>query len=296
MPILLDHQLREQIARHTAMFPVTYFCNELASLPHWEGPLHWHTDFEIATALNNAIEFQVGRQHILLNAGESIFINGNMLHGIKQSSGTLPDPLPNIVFSGTAVAPETGEIYRKYIQPIARCDALPFVLFREKNGWENEVNASIQDIYRLIREQRPCVEMGVQRSLSRIFELLFLHLNDLPKSENTRIQITAQIRIQKMLSLIRENYAEPVTLEDIAKAADISRSEAGRCFDTYMECSPVEALIRHRLQAALRLMKDTTLTLQEIGWSCGFHSVSYFIRQFRKAYGCTPGEYRMLGK
>ena len=58
----------------------------------------------------------------------------------------------------------------------------------------------------------------------------------------------------------------------------------------------VEALIRHRLQAALRLMKDTTLTLQEIGCSCGFHSVSYFIRQFRKAYGCTPGEYRMLGK
>ena len=85
----------------------------------------------------------------------------------------------------TAVAPETGEIYRKYIQPIARCDALPFVLFREKNGWENEVNASIQDIYRLMREQGPCFEMAVQRSLSRIFELLFLHLNDLPKSENT---------------------------------------------------------------------------------------------------------------
>lgn len=117
MPILLDHQLREQIARHTAMFPVTYFCNELASLPHWEGPLHWHTDFEIATALNNAIEFQVGRQHILLNAGESIFINGNMLHGIKQSSGTLPDPLPNIVFSGQPSRPKRGRSTENIFSP-----------------------------------------------------------------------------------------------------------------------------------------------------------------------------------
>ena len=99
-----------------------------------------------------------------------------------------------------------------------------------------------------------------------------------------------------MLSYIREHYSEAVTLEDIARAANISRSEAGRCFNMYMQCSPVEALIRHRLQIAHRLMKDTTLTLQEIGDACGFHSTPYFIRQFRQVYGYTPGQYRMPGK
>ena len=53
--------------------------------------------------------------------------------------------------------------------------------------------------------------------------------------------MNSQIRFQKMMTCIYENYAEPLMLEDIAKAADISRSDA-----------------------------------------CGFHSVNYFSRQFKK--------------
>ena len=67
-----------------------------------------------------------------------------------------------------------------------------------------------------------------------------------------------------MLTFIYTHYAESVTLDDIARAADISRSEAGRCFNAYLGCSPVDALIQYRLQTACRLLSDTTLTLQEI--------------------------------
>lgn len=296
MSIRIDHQLREQITRPAAMFPVTFFCDELASIPGRTGPLHWHTDFEIATAERGVLDFQVGQQHVSLDPGDSIFINGNTLHGIKQLSGELPDPMPNIVFSGEVIAPESDEIYRKYIQPIAQCEMLPFVLFRQKDGRLGEVNGLIQDVYRLMRERGPCYEMAVQRDLSRIFEFIFLNLDNLPRSEDTRIQLESQVRIQKMLSFIREHYAEDVALDEIARAANVSRSEAGRCFHTFMGCSPVEALIQHRLQIARRLMRDTTLTLQEISCSCGFHSVHYFIRRFRQTYGYTPGQYRLMGK
>ena len=296
MPIILDHQLREQITHDPAIFPITYFCDELASLPNWAGPLHWHPDFEIATAVSSVLSFQVGKHHIILEAGDSIFVNGNILHGIKQLSGDMPEPMPNIVFSGAVIAPEASAIYRKYIQPIARCDTLPFIVFNKKNDWHNEVNRLVKNVYRLMFEKSQCYEMAVQRNLSSIFEYIFSNFDDLPKSENTRIQINTHIRIQKMLSYIREHYAEAVTLGDIAGAANISRSEAGRCFNTYMGCSPVDALIQHRLQIAHGLIKDTTLTLQEISYSCGFHSVHYFSRQFRQAYGYTPGKYRILGK
>lgn len=297
MPIILDHQLREQIPHNAAIFPITYFCNELASLPNGVGPLHWHPDFEIATAASCVLDFQVGQQHIILETGDSIFINGNILHGIKQLAGDIPDPMPNIVFSGAVIAAETSEIdRRKYIQPIARCDTLPFIVFNQKNGWHNEVNRLVKNVYCLMHEQGPCYEMAVQRDLSRIFEYIFSNFDALPKTKNTRIQIHTQIRIQKMLSYIWEHYAEAVTLEDIAGAAHISRSEAGRCFNTYMGCSPVDVLIQHRLQMAHRLIKDVTLTLQEISYSCGFNSVHYFSRQFRQTFGYTPGQYRNLGK
>lgn len=296
MAIILDYQLREQIPHDVEKFPITYFCDELAALPNWAGPLHWHPDFEIATAVSGVLDFQVGQHHVILKAGDSILVNGNILHGIKQLSGDIPDPMPNIVFSGALIASETSDIYQKYIQPVANCDALPFIVFDQKNSWHNEVNQLVKNVYGLMSEQRQCYEMAVQRELSSIFQCIFSNFDELPKTENTRIKINTQIRIQKMLSYIREHYAEAVTLEEIARSASISRSEAGRCFNAYVGCSPVDALIQHRLQVAHRLIKDTTQSLQEISYSCGFNSVHYFSRQFRKTYGYTPGQYRALGK
>ena len=296
MPILLDRQLREQIPHDAVTFPITFFSDELASLPDWAGPLHWHPDFEIASAECGVLDYQVGQQHIRLEPGDSVFVNGNMLHGIRQLSGDVPDPMPNIVFSGTLAAPETGVIYQKYILPVIGCGTLPFIVFRHDEPKHSEVLDLIGEIYTAFRERDVCFEMTVQRNISRIFEYIFRNFESLPRSEESRIQLTAQIRIQKMLTSIYEHYADAVTLEDIAGAANISRSEAGRCFQTYMNCSPVDALIRHRLQTARRLLNETTLTLQEISYDCGFHSVNYFSRQFKKLYGYAPSKNRTLGK
>lgn len=296
MAIILDHQLREHIPHNAIEFPITYFHDELVTLPDCAGPLHWHPDFEIATAECGVLDYQVGGQHIILEAGDSIFVNGNILHGIKQLSGEGLDPLPNIVFSGTLIAPETSTIYQKHILPIAQCDSLPFIVFRHGERSHSEINCLIKDIYRQMNEKNACYELAVQRNINRIFEFISCNFNELPKTEATRIQINNQIRLQKMLTYIYENYAEPVTLEDIAKAADISRSEAGRCFHTYMGCSPIDALIQYRLQMAHQLLSERTRTLQQIGYICGFNSVNYFSRQFKKKYGYSPSKSGDMGK
>jgi len=294
MAIILDHQLREQIPMNNTEFPITYFHDELASLPNHAGPLHWHPEFEIAAADLHPLDFQLGEEHIVLEAGDSIFVNGNVLHGIRQLRGEEPEPMPNIVFSGSVIASENSAVNQKYIQPISACDSLPYIVFR--GGTHSEINRMIKEIFREMRQRGECCEMIVQRNLSHIFEYIFRNLETFPRSRFYRIHITAQVRIQKMLSYIYEHYREVVTLEDIARAADIGKSEAGRCFNMYMGCSPVEALIRHRLQIAHRLLTETNLTLQEISFECGFHSANYLSRQFQKSYGCSPGKYRTSGK
>ena len=296
MPIIIDHQLREYIPHNAIEFPVTYFHDELVTLPDWAGPLHWHPDFEIATAECGVLDYQVGGKHIILEAGDSIFVNGNMLHGVKQLSGDVPDPMPNIIFSGALIASEASTIYQKYIQPIAQSDSLPFVVFRHSDSYHSEINYLIKDTYKQMHEKKACYELAVQRNISYIFDFISRNWGDLPKIEATRIQIKNQIRLQKMLTYIYENYAEPVTLEDIAKVAEISRSEAGRCFHTYMGCSPVDALIQYRLQMAHRLLSERTQTLQQISYACGFNSVNYFSRQFKKRYGYAPSQSIDMGK
>lgn len=296
MSIILDHQLREFIPHNAVEFPITYFHDELVTLPDWAGPLHWHPDFEIASAELGVLDYQVGSHHIVLEAGDSIFVNGNVLHGIKQLSGEEPDPMPNIVFSGNLVGSEASAVNRKYIQPIAQCDLLPYVVFRHGDSAHGEIRRLIADTYKQMDEKKECYELAVQRNISSIFEFLFLSFNEFPKNEATRIQISNQIRIQKMLTYIYENYGEAVTLDDISGAADISRSEAGRCFRAYMGCSPVDALIQYRLQRARQMLNDGMGTLQQISYDCGFNSVNYFSRQFKKRYGYTPGQKNNLGK
>ncbi len=293
MSIVIDDQLREQIPHDAVKFPITYFHDELVELPNWAGPLHWHPDFEIATAEHATLDYQVGEHHVVLKAGDSIFVNGNILHGIRQISGNAPDAMPTIVFSGTLIAPDPSSIYKKYINTIAQCDLLPFVVFRNNDSSHTEINCLIKDIYKQMSEQNECYELTVQRNTNRIFEYIHCNFNDLPKVHATRIQISNQIRLQKMLTYIYQNYAEPITLEDIARAAYISRSEAGRCFTKFMGCSPIDALIRYRLQVAHRLLSEGALSLQEICFACGFNSTNYFSRQFKKFYGYAPSEIRI---
>ena len=291
MPVTMDYQLKEQIPYDAAIFPISFFHDELASLPRWNGPLHWHPGFEIATAENGTLDYQVGEKHIILNAGDSILVNGNLLHGIRQISGNTADPLPNIVFSSSLIAPEGSQIYKKYIMPFQQCDDLPFVVFSSENENLKDLNNLIRDIYRCFRSQPPCYEMTVQRNISCIFEYIYLNRNTLPRHKSNRIQLISQIRLQKMLDFIYRHYRGHISLKDLAGTANVSRSEVGRCFKAFMNCSPIEILICHRLQTAYKMLAEGIYTIEEVSNSCGFNSVNYFRRQFKNQYGITPSAF-----
>lgn len=53
-------------------------------MPDWAGSLHWHPDFEIATAECKVLDYQVGEQHMILEAGDSIFVNGNKISKVGR--------------------------------------------------------------------------------------------------------------------------------------------------------------------------------------------------------------------
>ena len=294
MPILIDDELREFMPYKKSMFPITYFHDELGSLPEYAGPLHWHDGFEIAMADSQNIDYQIGEKHVILEKGDVIFLNGNVLHRIRQVSGKNPDKLPNVVFSGTIIAPETSLIYQKYIQPVSQDNTLPYIVF--KRNIDNVCKCA-DNMFNAMEVCADCYELIVQREIINIFEYIVCHYDEWQKVDSSRIQMKTKIRVQKMISYIHNHYSENVTLEDISKSANISRSEAARCFKTYMGCSPIDALLRHRVQLAQEMLRDTTKTIDEISAECGFNSANYFCRQFKRIYQVTPSLFRKsLGK
>ena len=70
--------------------------------------------------------------------------------------------------------------------------------------------------------------------------------------------------MQKMLSFINENYSRDISLNDIAQSASISKSEASRCFQSYLNTSPVNYLLNFRVQKAMQLLRSTEMTVEAI--------------------------------
>ena len=94
------------------------------------------------------------------------------------------------------------------------------------------------------------------------------------------------------LSLIHEHYYEKITIERLAAAAHLSRSAFLRKFRDICKMPPAAYLTRKRLDAARRLLTQTSLTVSEIALQTGFYDTSHFTRIFRTEYTTTPAEYR----
>jgi len=98
-----------------------------------------------------------------------------------------------------------------------------------------------------------------------------------------------------MLRFIETHFSEDITMGDIASSADISKSEATRCFKRAFQETPYNYLIEYRLSKAATLLTTTDLPVGEIAGLTGFNSSSHFGKLFRESTGRSPREYRKEG-
>lgn len=91
---------------------------------------------------------------------------------------------------------------------------------------------------------------------------------------------------------IDKHFQEHLTLDLLSSKTGISKYHLAREFKKYIGLPPNEYLIVTRLNHSKTLLKYGDLPIEEIAFSCGFHQVSHFIKQFKKREGCTPLQYR----
>ena len=90
---------------------------------------------------------------------------------------------------------------------------------------------------------------------------------------------------------IQNNYANPITVEDIAGHVGVCRSRLYRAFQAHLRVSPLQYLTRLRMRHACALLDKKGLSVKEIASSVGFSDPLYFSRRFRETVGCAPTEY-----
>jgi AraC-like DNA-binding protein len=95
-------------------------------------------------------------------------------------------------------------------------------------------------------------------------------------------------RISKAIGLLRENYAVPLKMEDLAHELGMSLSGFHHHFKSVTAMSPLQFQKQIRLQEARRLMLNEDCDAASAGYRVGYEDPAYFSREYKKLFGAPP--------
>jgi AraC-like DNA-binding protein len=145
------------------------------------------------------------------------------------------------------------------------------------------------------------IDLAQKHSFDSVLELMSI-LHDLSISRNFRTLSDASFnkektfynsrRIEKIMEFVNSNFSQNVTLGDAAKIAGMTEVSISRFFKLRTGKTFVDTLNDIRLGHASRMLIETTQSVNEIAYKCGFNNMSNFNRIFKKKKDCTPNDFR----
>ena len=100
--------------------------------------------------------------------------------------------------------------------------------------------------------------------------------------------------LERAIGFIRENYAQPITLEDFTMVTHLSKYYFLKLFKQFTGMTPYEYLINYRVNKAKKFLRSTDDPVSQVAYKVGFPDECNFIRKFKKITGTTPLNFRRM--
>ncbi len=98
--------------------------------------------------------------------------------------------------------------------------------------------------------------------------------------------------IEPAITYVRSHFCEQITIKQLADSCNMSTSYFHRLFYNTLQITPSVYVTLLRMNTAIPLLLDCSLSVKEIAYRLGYHDDAYFSRVFRLHYGVPPGLYR----
>lgn len=116
---------------------------------------------------------------------------------------------------------------------------------------------------------------------------------EIPISKNSALNILLPY-IEKAVQYIQDNYAEKITIQDIADHVRIHPSYLSSIFRKSLNQSVNSYINFHRINIAKQLLRNGDTSITDIALQTGFYDAQHFLKTFKKNTGFTPSEYRNM--
>ena len=286
--VRVDEKGRELQNHGNLAFPCAWYCS---GPNQGDVPWHWHEEIELVYLSKGTLQCAVGNRRFPLRKGEALFINTGIPHAFFEESG-IPYEESDIVFHPRLIYGDVGSIfYEKYILPLMRCPSMAGFAFRKDLDWQREAALSIKEAVTVCRTKPELYEFTVREALTNVFTLLLRHNSGELQQTEARSSFLME-RVKRMLDYFHSHYQESISVEQLAKQANICKRECQRDFKKVLGLTPTQYFEQYRLAMSLRLLTESSCSIIELADQCGFQSPSYFTKLFREKYGVTPTAFR----
>ena len=151
--------------------------------------------------------------------------------------------------------------------------------------------SAMQQIQQAFQSRKPNSHLLATGYLYQIFAAYHDILNH--NEELITSDQHSQHAVKQMIRYLSTQYAQPISIEDMAESLGYNRAYLSRIFKQATHMTPVTFLLKLRIDKGRQLIRERTeLTIEQISASVGIQDALYFSRQFRRFYAMSPTEYR----
>lgn len=291
-----DLSLKEKTIHGTKTNPVWalhFTAGEGTYYPdHFFVERHWHHDVEILFIHKGSYLFEINLDNYILNEGDICILNSGELH---QITGQCADAVHDAILFDPQILDFSyaDEWEEHFIAPFLNQSLICKNILHPMDAGYPEIEIVVRKLMDQALRQDRGWYVKSKLLILELFHLLTGCEMLLPAKDVMSAADSRKIgRYKMIISYIEKHYSDPISLQQLADTIPCNSQYLCRTFREISGISPIQYLISYRLEKACSLLSQTAQPVTEIALDCGFENISYFIRKFKEAKGCTPKEYR----
>ena len=286
----LDDPAMARHLRGADHFTDPHFRLHLMRMPQHGASREQHThDFsELVVIMGGHGRHEVSREVYDISAGDVFVLLGDVSHCYPEAKNL---SLINILYDLRFPRADLGALpgYHALFEVEPR--------LRQRQRFQNRLKLGMAELGQLaklmaaleaeLRSKTPGSRFLATAHLMRIIGFLSRQYSQIPVTQRRPVA-----PLSDLLGFMEQHFAEPLTITDLARAAKMSETSLFRQFRQIMNRSPIDYLIRLRIQKAAQLLRREQVRVKEASEAVGFTDSNYFTRQFCKVMGVSPREYQ----
>ncbi len=240
---------------------------------------HAHDSYEFTIPLSHNPLLTVDKKSVTVEVNKMIACNPGQLHGPGRE-----------MYDTTLMA---LQVEKGFMQEICRA-----IFGKNEIFFENEpvdISSNLRGQIRLYMEEARNKQIGYEfilETLEMQIVLMILRETISNISSKKTVKNAGKNNINRAIDFMKDNYNKKYSFEEIAEVANMSPYHFIRVFKKATGKRPHEFFTDIKVKKAAELLKNTSYSVTEICFLCGFNNHSYFSKIFKKFKGLTPSEYR----